>query len=78
MCTGSEELRKLSGWEGRGPVSRQKLMNKLQSNLEDKLLKVVQPSLTQTLSLLSLFTSQHNATAEKTTNAFGSVDQLPS
>lgn len=34
MCTGAEELRKLSSWEGKGAVSRQKLMDKLQSKLQ--------------------------------------------
>jgi len=33
MCTGSDELRKLSNWEGKGAVSRQKLMDKLQTYL---------------------------------------------
>lgn len=31
MCTNPDELHKLSKWEGKGSVSRQKLMDKLQS-----------------------------------------------
>lgn len=30
MCSTPDELRRISGWEGRGVVSRQKLMEKLQ------------------------------------------------
>ena len=30
MCSSPEDLRRMSGWEGRGAVSRQKLMEKLQ------------------------------------------------
>ena len=31
MCTNADELRKLSGWQGKGSFSRQRLMDKLQS-----------------------------------------------
>lgn len=30
MCSSANELRKLSGWEGKGAISRQRLMDKLQ------------------------------------------------
>jgi len=38
MSTSSEELRKTSGWDGKGPQSRQKLMEKLQEFLPPEIM----------------------------------------
>lgn len=36
MCSSAEELRKIANWDGKGQISRLKLMEKLQSELSEK------------------------------------------
>jgi len=40
MCNGADEMRKLADWDGKGQLSRQKLMEKLQGGCLSKFMMI--------------------------------------